>query len=79
MCYIFVEKTFFSGTIILQKKNRSKLSKNEPACMCKEGCCVGLGEEGGCLREVGGNYLKYVIREWNISLKWVEVNSNDNN
>ena len=27
-------------------KNHSKLSKNEPVCLCKEGCCVGLGHEG---------------------------------
>ena len=25
--------------------------------MCK-GCCVGLGQEGACLCEGGGNYLK---------------------
>ena len=26
--------------------SHSKLSKNEPACMCKEAWCVGLGQEG---------------------------------
>ena len=33
-----------------------ELSKNEPVCMCKEGWCVGLGQEWGrffCVR-VGG-------------------------
>ena len=33
------------------KKGHSKLFQNEPACMCKKGWCVGLGQEGGCLRE----------------------------
>ena len=27
------------------KKSHSKLSKNEPVCMCKEGWCIGLGQE----------------------------------
>ena len=27
--------------------------------MCKEGCCVGLGQEG-CVRMEGGNCLKYL-------------------
>ena len=31
------------------KKSDSKLSKNERMCMCKEGWCVGLGQEGGCM------------------------------
>ena len=26
--------------------SHSNLSKNEPACMCKEALCVGLGQEG---------------------------------
>ena len=30
--------------------------------MCKEGWCVGLGQEGGFLREGAGNYLKYLKR-----------------
>ena len=46
------------------KKSHSKLSKNEPVCMCKEGWCVGLGQEGGSLREGGGNCLKYLKRRW---------------
>ena len=29
------------------KKSHSRLSKNEPVCMCKEGWCVGLGQEEG--------------------------------
>ena len=33
--------------------------------MCKEGWCVGLGQEGGSLRESGGNCLKYLKRGWN--------------
>ena len=28
------------------KKSHSKLSKNEHVCICKEGWCVGLGQEG---------------------------------
>ena len=31
--------------------------------MCKEGWCVGLGQEG--LREGGGNSLKYLKNGWN--------------
>ena len=27
-------------------------------CICKEGKCVGLGQERACLHEVGGNTLK---------------------
>ena len=37
--------------------------------MCKESWCVGLGQEGGSLREggggVGGDCLKYLQRGWN--------------
>ena len=35
------------------KKSHSKLSKNEPVCICKEGWCFGLEQERGCLREGG--------------------------
>ena len=44
------------------RKSHSMLSKNEPVCMCKEGWRVGLGQEGGSLREGGGNCLKYLKR-----------------
>ena len=44
------------------KKSHSKLSKDEPVCMCEEGWCVGSGREGGSLREGGGNCLKYLKR-----------------
>lgn len=40
------------------------LSKNEPMWMCKESCCVGLGQEGCCLCEGAGNCLKYLKRGW---------------
>ena len=39
--------------------------------MCKESWCVGLGQEGGSLREGGGGVggggdcLKYLQRGWN--------------
>ena len=33
--------------------------------MCNEGWCVGLAQEGGSLREGGGNCLKYLRRGWN--------------
>ena len=36
------------------KKSRSKLSKNEPVCICTKGCCVGFGQEVGSLREGRG-------------------------
>ena len=47
------------------KKSHSKLLKNEPVCMCKVGWCVGLGQEGDCLREGGENFLKYFKMGWN--------------
>ena len=28
------------------KKSHFTLSKTEPVCMCEEGWCVGLGQEG---------------------------------
>ena len=33
--------------------------------MCKEDWCVRLGQEGGSLREDGGNCLKYLKKGWN--------------
>ena len=51
------------------KKINSKLSRNEPVCMCKEDWCVGLGQEGGFLHESEGNCLKYLKRGWNRK-KW---------
>ena len=33
--------------------------------MFKESWCVGFGQEGGCLREGGGNCLKYYKGGWN--------------
>ena len=47
------------------KKSHSNLSKNEPGCMCKEGWCVGLRQQGASLREGWGNCLKYLKRGWN--------------
>ena len=38
-----------------KKDFNSKFSKNEPVCMSKEGWCVRLAQEEGCLREGGGN------------------------
>ena len=45
------------------KNSHSKLSENEPICMCKEGWCVGSGYEGGTLREDGGNTYNNIV--WN--------------
>ena len=47
------------------KKSRSKLSKNELVCMCKDGCCVGLRLEEGCLSKGGENCIKYLTKVWN--------------
>ena len=50
------------------KKSHSKLSQNELMCICKEGCCVILGEGGGGGGGGGlytwgwGNCLKYFKR-----------------
>ena len=43
--YISRKKIFF-GQHNFIKKSHLKLSKNKPACMCKEGWCVRLGQEG---------------------------------
>ena len=41
------------------------LKQNLSVCVrYKEGRCVGLRQEG-CMREGGGNCLKYLKREWN--------------
>ena len=50
---------------IIMKKSHSKLSKNEPVCMCKEGWCVGLGQEWGPLHKGSLNCLKYLKRVLN--------------
>ena len=42
------------------KKSHSKLSKNEPVCMCMKGWCLGLGQEEVCLCEGEENCLKYL-------------------
>ena len=46
-------------------KSHFKLSKNKPVRICKVDLCVGLGQDGGCLRESGGNRQKYPKRKWN--------------
>ena len=48
----------------VMKKSRSKLSKNELVCMCKDGCCVGLRLKEGCLSKGGENCLKYLTKVW---------------
>ena len=52
-------------TTVILWKSHSKLSRNKPACMFKEDRSVRLGQEGVCLREGGGNCLKYLKRGWN--------------
>ena len=59
-CVIHLKEKIFSANIILLKENHSKFSKNQPVCMCKEGWCVGLWQEGGSLGEGGRNCLKYL-------------------
>ena len=60
------------------------MSKNETVCMCKKGSCVVLEQELGCLREGGGNCLKYFKKRWDgevgignknvkIGASWVKV------
>ena len=41
------KRIFFFCQHNFVKKSHSKLSKNEPVWMCKEGWFVGLGQEGG--------------------------------
>ena len=43
------------------KKSHSKLSKNEPVCMCKENVCW-IRAGGGSPHEGRGNCLKYLKR-----------------
>ena len=45
----------------------------EPLCMCKEGWCIELGQEGGSLHEGSGNCLKYLKREKGIEMQEVET------
>ena len=61
--YTSEEKLLFSAFIILWIKSSFKLSKNKPVRMSKEGWCIRLGQEGGCLHEGGGNCLKYFRKE----------------
>ena len=44
-------------------KSHSKLSKNEPVCIYKEGWCVRLDQGGGCLHAGGNVCLKYFKKE----------------
>ena len=39
-----VKKQYFFLPPYYYVKSHSKLSKNEPVCMCKEGWCIGLGQ-----------------------------------
>ena len=55
---------FFCHHNIIEKSH-SKLSRNESVCKCKEGWCLGLGQEGGCLCEGVRNCLKYLKMGWN--------------
>ena len=52
------------------KKILFKFSKKEPVCMCKEGCCVGLGQEGGYLGESGRIVWNILKRGWNRREEW---------
>ena len=54
------------------KKSHSTLSKNKPVCTCREGWCVGLGQEGVSLRESVGNCLKY-FKQGEIEKRGVET------
>ena len=58
------EEIFFSTNIILWRKFiLSCLKKN--LCMCKEGWRVGLGQDGGSLREIGRIVWNILKRSWN--------------
>ena len=48
-------KIIFSAIRILWKKSISKLSKDEPECICKEGWCVTLEQEGSWLHKGWGS------------------------
>ena len=73
LCYTLNKNYFFLPTQSYEKSH-SKLSKNETVCMCKEGWCFGLGQEGGSLCEGERNCLKYLEKGWNI--KESRVNKN---
>ena len=65
LCYTYEEKLLFSANIILWKKVILSQSKNEPVCMCKEGWCMRLGQEGGSLCKGGGIFWNCLKRWWN--------------
>ena len=65
LCYTYEEKLLFSAYIILWKKVILSQSENEPVCMCKEGWCVRLGQEGGSLCKGGGIVWNCLKRGWN--------------
>ena len=46
LCYIFEEKLFFLPPQFYEKSH-SKLPKNEPVFICKEGWCVRLRQKEG--------------------------------
>ena len=50
---LYFEEHFFCQHNLM-KKSHSKLPKNEPVCMCKEGWCVELAQEGDLCVRVGG-------------------------
>ena len=55
LCYTFEKKNFFlSANIILSKKSHSKLSKNEPVCICNEDWCWIRAGGGVLCGRVGG-------------------------
>ena len=52
-CVKHLKKNYFLCHHNFMKKRNSKLSKNEPVCICKEGWCVILGQEGVLSMRVG--------------------------
>ena len=73
--YIWRKFIFFCQHNFI-KKSHSKLSKNDPVCMCKESWCVGLGQEGGSLREggwVGGGIVWSTFKGGVIEKRTVET------
>ena len=50
LCYAFEGKYFFCQHNFMKKL--IAVVQIEPVCMCKEGSCVALGQDGGSLRDI---------------------------
>ena len=72
-CVIYLKEIFFLPRWFFDRSH-SKLSENEPLCICKKGWCVRLGQEGVSYQKGEGNCLKYpkrgeIEKDWEQKIK----------